>query len=105
MGASGGLGSATTQLLSKNGWHIFASDIRQEIFDRYKQTANITPLVMDITNTESIQEAYKQISARTKGLDAVIHGAGILKVGSLAELPVSESAKSTGNQFAWGDTG
>lgn len=94
IGALGGLGSATVQLLSDSGWHVFASDIRQEIFDRYKQTVNITPLILDITNTESIQEAYKQISARTNGLDAVIHLAGILKVGSLVELPVSELEKA-----------
>jgi NAD(P)-dependent dehydrogenase (short-subunit alcohol dehydrogenase family) len=94
IGALGGLGSATTKLLSKNGWHVFASDIKEEIFDHFKETAYITPLVMDITNAESIQKAYQQISDRTIGLDAVIHVAGILKIGSLAELPVSELEKA-----------
>ena len=93
IGASGGLGSATTDLLSNSGWHVFASDINPSIPDHYKQSANITPLVMDVTDTESIQEAFKQISARTTSLDAVIHVAGILRVGSLIELPVPEVEK------------
>ncbi len=94
IGASGGLGSATTNLLSSCGWHVFASDINPAILQHYKQSADITPLVMDITDTESIQEAFKQISALSAGLDALIHVAGILKVGSIAELPVSELEKA-----------
>jgi len=93
IGASGGLGSATAKLLSNRGWHVFASDIKEEILDHYKQSEHITPLEMDISSRESIEEAYKRISARTNGLDAVIHVAGILKVGSLAELPVLELQK------------
>ncbi len=49
---------------------------------------------MDITNDKSIEEAYKQISSQTGHLDAVIHMAGILKIGSLAELPVSDLEKA-----------
>jgi NAD(P)-dependent dehydrogenase (short-subunit alcohol dehydrogenase family) len=94
IGASGGLGSAATNLLSTSGWHVFASDINPEIFDKYKRSADITPLVMDITNAESIQVAFKQISTLSPGLDAVIHTAGILKVGSVAELPVTELGKA-----------
>ncbi|MEA3479302.1 MAG: SDR family NAD(P)-dependent oxidoreductase [Bacteroidota bacterium] len=94
IGASGGLGSASAKLLSNSGWHVFASDINEEIPDLYKQSENITPLEMDITSRESIEEAYKRISVATGGLDAVIHLAGILKVGSLVELPVSELEKA-----------
>ena len=94
IGASGGLGSATTNLLSNSGWHVFASDIDPVILDDYRQSEDITPLVMDISDTESIQQAFKQISTLSSGLDAVIHVAGILKVGSVAEVPVSELEKA-----------
>lgn len=94
IGAAGGLGSATTELLSKNGWHVFATDINEEILDHYKQSEHITPLEMDITSRVSIEEAYKRISDQVNGLDAVLHLAGILKVGSLVELPVSELEKA-----------
>jgi len=94
IGASGGLGSATTRLLSQNGWHVFAADNQQDIFDHFKQENNITPVFMDVTKTDTIEEAYQLISDQTTGLDAVIHVAGILKIGSLAELPVFELEKA-----------
>ena len=90
IGALGGLGSVTVKLLSKNGWHVFAADNQQDILDHFKQENNITPVFMDVTKTDTIEEAYQLISAQTPGLDAVIHMAGVLKIGSLAELPISE---------------
>jgi len=90
IGALGGLGSATTKLLSENGWHVFAADNQQDILDHFKQKNNITPVFMDVTKTDTLEEAYQLISAQTDCLDAVIHVAGILKIGSLAELPVSD---------------
>jgi NAD(P)-dependent dehydrogenase (short-subunit alcohol dehydrogenase family) len=94
IGASGGLGSATVKLLSNIGWHVFAADIQQDVFTFYENNESITPLRMDITNAESIGEAYKLISGKTGHLDAVIHMAGMLKIGSLAELPVSDLEKA-----------
>lgn len=94
IGALGGLGSATSLHLSKSAWHVFAADQKEGIFDAYGQVENITPLQMDITQTESIEKAFKLISSQTSSLDAVIHMAGMLKIGSLAELPVSELEKA-----------
>ncbi|TFH26022.1 MAG: SDR family NAD(P)-dependent oxidoreductase [Bacteroidia bacterium] len=94
VGGLGGLGSATTKLLSQNGWHVFAADNKQDILGRFDQTENISPIFMDVTKTDTVEEAYQQISAQTTRLDAVIHVAGILKIGSLAELPVSELEKA-----------
>jgi NAD(P)-dependent dehydrogenase (short-subunit alcohol dehydrogenase family) len=90
IGALGGLGSETTKLLVNQGWHVFAADIQQEVFTNYEHTNDVTPLRIDITDAESIKEAFDLVSGQTAGLDAVIHMAGILKIGSLAELPVSD---------------
>lgn len=90
IGASGGLGSSTIDQLVKNNWHVFAADIREEILTTYKKVPEVTPLVVDITKDASVQEAFNTISARTEGLNAVINMAGILKIGSMVELPVSE---------------
>lgn len=94
IGALGGLGSASIKLLSQSGWHVFAADNNPEILGHFEQVENISPVFMDVTKINTIQEAYKFISHRTKHLDAVIHMAGILKIGSLAELPVSELEKA-----------
>lgn len=94
IGAAGGLGSATTMLLSQNGWHVFAADNRQDLQDHFNQAANITPVFMDVTKRDTLAKAQQLISAQTGRLDAVIYMAGILKIGSLAELPVSELEKA-----------
>lgn len=94
IGALGGLGSATTKHLSQNGWHVYAADNQQDILGHFKQTAYITPVFLDVTKPDTIEKAYQLISAQTSYLDAVIHVAGILKIGSLAELPVSELEKA-----------
>jgi len=94
IGALGGLGSATTLLLSQNGWHVFAADNQQDILDHFKQKDNITPVFMDVTKTDTIEKAFQTLSAQTPRLDAIIHVAGVLKIGSLAEIPVSELEKA-----------
>lgn len=94
IGALGGLGSATVKLLADRGWHVFAIDIQQEVYATYEQFDNVTPLQIDITDDEAVREAFNSISSQTTGLDAVIHMAGMLKIGSLAELPVSDLKKT-----------
>lgn len=89
-GAFGGIGLATTKLLIKNGWHVFAGDLNQEVVSFYQDNPQVTPILMDIRDPISIKEAFEKISQETDGLDAVISMAGILKVGSVAELPLSE---------------
>lgn len=89
-GALGGLGLSTARLLTGAGWHVFAVDTGPEIFSQFEQSDSQTPLRMDVTNMKEIKEAYKLITDKTLGLDAIIHGAGILKIGSLAERPVSD---------------
>lgn len=90
VGAMGGLGAATTKHLSFNGYHVYAADIRHEVFRAYDQYDKITPIQIDITSIDSIMEVYTQIASQTKGLCAVINMAGIIKIGSLVELPVSD---------------
>jgi len=93
IGALGGLGSATIELLINNGWDVFAADIQQKVLTNYLEIDHITPIVMDVTNEDSIKETFKLISGQTGHLDAVIHMAGIIKVGSIAERPISDLKK------------
>lgn len=90
IGALGGIGSACVEQLRIRGWYIFAADSQQEVLSVYKNMDNVTPLRIDITDDNAIANAVNQVSTQTTGLDAVINMAGILKVGSLVELPVSD---------------
>lgn len=93
IGASGGLGSAVLSQLSALGWHVFAADVLLVDFSHFEHSDHIIPLQIDITNDDSIKKVYQLISKQTTSLDAVINMAGILKIGSLAELPVSDLEK------------
>jgi len=79
-----------TEQLVREGWHVFAADMRDEVFTCYEKNEDVTPLKMDITSSNSVEEAFQFISDRTDSLDAVVSMAGMLVIGSLVELPISD---------------
>lgn len=89
-GGAGGLGKYTALYLVRKGWHIYAADIDRGKLDELGENPHITPVFMDITDDNSINTAFKKVSGLTDGLDAVINLAGILILGSVAELPAEE---------------
>ncbi len=86
-GGTGGLGLATARYLVSQGWHIFAADCNQQALDALKQEDNITPLFMDVSDASSVESAYTELTKQLEHLDAIINFAGILRVGSMAEMP------------------
>jgi NAD(P)-dependent dehydrogenase (short-subunit alcohol dehydrogenase family) len=85
-GATGGLGLSTAKYLVSKGWHVFASDCNTEALDKLNEEENITPLFMDVSKSESVKEAYQQLIEKIKRLDAIVNFAGVLRVGSMAEM-------------------
>ena len=90
IGALGGLGSKTIELLSSEGYHIYVTDIHTKVLDVYASDPNVIPFVMDICKEDSIKEVKNQIATQIEGLDAIIHMAGILEIGSLAEIAIEK---------------
>ncbi len=83
-GAAGGMGSAVCELLAKNGYRIMGMDLRSgSIPDVHYYEA-------DITDAESVKEVFRQISAETDHLDAIVHTAGIYDLDSLVEMSEEE---------------
>ena len=85
-GAMGGLGLATVTQLVNNNFYVFAADIDKGIVEKFKNNPLVSPLVMDITDPNSIERAYQFIISQTHDLDAIINMAGILIVGSVVEV-------------------
>ncbi len=85
-GGAGGLGRITSEYLASRGWHVFAADLKDEDTGKSKHPG-IIPIHVDITNETSINEAFAFVADKTDGLDAIIHLAGILLIGSLVEIP------------------
>ncbi len=86
-GGSGGLGWSTSEYLARQGWKVYVSDCQQELLTNLPTTEGIHTLVMDVTKQDSIDQAFQYIQKETPYLDAIINFAGILKVGSMAEMP------------------
>ena len=88
-GASSGMGYATTLKLSNEGYHIFATDIKEPTFT----APNITNIKMDVTSMESVKNAFVKVQEVTDGLFAVINFAGIIMMNSLIEISEEEFVK------------
>lgn len=84
-GAAGGMGRATAALLAERGYRVFSLDRKET-----ESTDGIISVVADVTDPESVREAYEKISDMTESLYAVIHFAGIYLLDSLIEVSEEE---------------
>lgn len=83
-GATSGLGNEVAKTLSKNGWFVFACGRNEDALKGLKNDYEY-PIRMDVTNQESIDAAYSQISALADHLDAIINFSGVQEMASLIE--------------------
>ena len=93
VGALGGLGGATVRELTSIGYFVFAADINTKVLEEYANDSLVYPLVMDISDPISVDNTFKLISSQTSELDAIIHMAGVLAVGSVVEVEIDEIRK------------
>lgn len=87
-GAYGGMGKATVRALRDGGFCVFALDKVVCEADE-----DIIPIKADITNEESVREAYDTVCAATDRLHAVIHFAGVYMLDSLVEMEGADFEK------------
>ena len=84
-GAYGGMGRATVDILSQNGYRVFALDINA---DNVKCSDNVTWIKTDITSETALKLAIEMIYKYTDHLDAILHFAGVYILDSLVEMDV-----------------
>ena len=85
-GASGGMGKAAVELLQDKGYTVFALDRKP----MEKTPEGVIPIVADVTDGESVQNAFEEIKKHTDKLDGILHFAGIYMLDSLVEMPTEE---------------
>ena len=54
---------------------------------------DVVPVVMDVTDRDSIQSAYDAVSSQTDRLDGIVNFAGVMGVGSLLDIPEERLAR------------
>jgi len=88
-GGASGMGRETALKLAKNGYNVFSCDIKLNP----DEVKNITQLIVDVTNMESVVKAFNYVSSKTDKLDAVINFAGIIMMNSLIEINEEDFVK------------
>ncbi len=85
-GGTGGLGLATARYLVEQGWQVYAADNNREALAKLEDEQGIKPLFMDVTDRQSVGQAYQQVAEEIDRLDGIVNFAGILRIGSMAEM-------------------
>ena len=91
-GAGGGMGAETAKLLNENGFFVFALDKKQPALGTLPQQNSLF-IQTDVTNEQSVAEAFEKIARTTKKLYAVIHFAGVYALDSFLEMSAEKFEK------------
>jgi len=79
-GAGGGIGKAIADKLAAEGANVVLTDINEESLIKanatYKRDISIYA-ICDVTNTDSIADAYKKAIIEFGGVDIIVHSAGL----------------------------
>ena len=88
-GASGGMGKIAVAHFKSKGFRIFALDKKPT-----QAEENVIPITADLTDPESVRNAFRTVSEYTDSLFAIIHFAGIYMLDSLVEMPYEAFKKA-----------
>jgi short-subunit dehydrogenase len=93
-GCSSGIGRASALHLESLGFDVFAGVRREADAERLRgeSRGRITPLIIDVTDAESIQNAAATVrdSVGDQGLAGLVNNAGVAVSGPLEFLPLDE---------------
>ena len=80
-GAFGGMGEKTAKTLAESGYTVIALD--KKIGSCIK---NVIPIQTDVTDVESLLDAFQKVREITDELYAIVHFAGVYMLDSLIEI-------------------
>ena len=85
-GTSSGIGLRMTEVLSKNGFFVYAGVRNDEDYKRLSAMDNVQAVQMDVTIQSEIDAAADFIKSEGRGLYGLINNAGVVVMGPLIEL-------------------
>jgi len=87
-GSASGMGRATAEYLLKNGYRVFGLDI-----NKTQEIENFEQILCDVSDIESVNNAYNIVKQKVDYVDAIINFAGIIMMNSLVEIPEEDFVK------------
>jgi len=85
-GASSGIGLRMTEVLSANGFFVYAGARKAEDLERLNTMANVKSVRLDVTIQSEIDAAVALVQSEGRGLFGLINNAGVSVMGPLIEL-------------------
>ena len=92
-GAASGIGEEACRDLLAKGWTVFGIDISAEALSQHSgNTAggSFHAFPCDIRDADAVAATFAAISAQTSQVNAVVASAGVVRIGSLAEMAISD---------------
>ena len=86
-GTSSGIGLKMTEVLSQNGFFVYAGVRNPEDYARLNAMDNVQAVTLDVTIQSEIDAAVQFIISEGRGLFGLINNAGVAVMGPLIELP------------------
>ncbi|MBA8804886.1 NAD(P)-dependent dehydrogenase (short-subunit alcohol dehydrogenase family) [Nocardioides ginsengisegetis] len=86
-GAARGLGKTIALQLARNGWDVYAGVRTDEDATQMREHRNVTPIQLDITNSDHIAKLPGQLPER---LDALVNNAGVAVGGVVESLEIED---------------
>ncbi len=85
-GASSGIGQRTTEVLSENGFFVYAGARKAEDLARLDAMENVKSVRLDVTIPSEIDAAAALVREEGRGLYGLVNNAGVAVMGPLIEL-------------------
>ncbi len=92
-GTSTGIGRHLTETLAEAGHHVYAGVRNDEDFKTLNAIANVTAVMMDVTDQAQVDAVAKQISESGTGLYALVNNAGIGGGGAVLDTPIEDQTR------------
>jgi short-subunit dehydrogenase len=89
-GASGGLGKQISFYFADKGWNVIATMTSLDLAGEFEGYPSIKCYILDLTSTESIENAKAQILKDFKTIDVIVNNAGL---GYRSFVELSEDSK------------
>ncbi len=85
-GTSSGIGLRMTEVLSQNGFFVYAGARKAEDLERLDAMENVRSVRLDVTIQREIDAAVELVRSEGRGLYGLINNAGVAVMGPLIEL-------------------
>ncbi len=89
-GASSGIGLRITEVLSANGYVVYAGARKEADLERLEAMDNVESIRLDVTVPAEIDAAVALVEKQGRGLYGLVNNAGVVLMGPLIEVPVEE---------------